>query len=143
MTTQPSDEDILIQAARAERGQHRSGASMAGMLAVAALFGGAGAPPIFLPPLIALVPPPCSVSAAIMITLGVVAFAIAGFFVLAALASSPLASWGSPVPGVCPTCGQPRLRSDSVPGPSGGTLRGGLRGVVTLCETRDCDYASA
>jgi hypothetical protein len=36
---QPTDEDILIQAARSERGQHRSGASMAGMLGVAAAFG--------------------------------------------------------------------------------------------------------
>ena len=143
MTTQPSDEDILIQAARAERGQHRSGASMAGMLAVAALFGVAGALLIFLPHVIAVIPLIGGFSAAIMITLGVVAFALAGFFVLAALASSPLASWGSPVPGDCPTCGQARLRSDTVPGPAGGTLRGGLRGVVTLCETRGCDYASA
>jgi hypothetical protein len=143
MTTQPSDEDILIQAARTERGQHRSGASMAGMLAVAVIFGMAGALLIFLPHIVAMIPFIGGFSAAVMVTMGVVAFAIAGFFLLAGLASSPLASWGSPVPGDCPTCGQSRLRSDTVPGPAGGTLRGGLRGVVTLCETRGCDYASA
>lgn len=143
MTTQPSDEDILIQAARAERGKHRSGASMAGMLAVAAIFGAAGALLIFLPHIVAVIPLIGAFSAAVMVTMGVVAFAIAGFFLLAAFASSPLASWGSPVPGDCPTCGHPRLRSDTVPGPAGGTLRDGLRGVVTLCETPGCDYATA
>ena len=39
MTTQPADEDTLIQTARAERSQHRSGASMVGMLGVALAFG--------------------------------------------------------------------------------------------------------
>lgn len=46
MTTQLADEDILIQAARSERGQHRSGASMIGMLGVAVAFGVVGCFPL-------------------------------------------------------------------------------------------------
>ena len=149
MTTQPTDEDILIQAARAERGQHRSGASMAGMLGVAAAFGVVGCFLIFVPRLITmLVPLPVSLllggfSLPVFITLGVVALGIAGFFLLAAFTSSPLASWGNKLPGDCPTCGQARLRSDTVPGGTSSTVKGAPRGIVTLCETPGCDYAAA
>lgn len=148
MTTQPSDEETLIQAARAERGQHRSGASMFAMLGVAAAFGVVGCLLLFLPHLVSrLLPGPLRVfggfSMPVFITLGVIALGIAVFFLLAAFASSPLAAWGNKVAGNCPTCGQPRLRSDMVPGATsdtGGT--GGPRGVVTLCETSGCDYAA-
>ena len=148
MTTQPSDEEILIQAARAERGQHRSGASMAGMLGVAIAFGVVGCLLIFVPRLIAmLLPGPLrflgGISMPVFITLGILALGVAGFFLLAAFASSPLASWGNKVPGDCPSCGQPRLRSDTVPGGTTGAVRDGPRGIVTLCETPDCDYAAA
>ena len=149
MTTQPADEDILIQEARSERGQHRSGASMVGMLGVALAFGVVGSVLLFVPRLIAmLLPLPFSLllggfSAAIFITVGIVALGIAGFFLLAAFASSPLASWGNKVPGNCPLCGQARLRSDMVPGGASGTVRDAPRGVVTLCETPGCDYATA
>jgi hypothetical protein len=149
MTTQPADEDILIQEARAERGQHRSGASMVGMLGAAVAFGAAGGLLIAVPRLIAmLLPLPISLllggfSVPVFITLGVVALGIAGFFLLAAFASSPLASWGNKLPGDCPSCGQPRLRSDTVPGGTSGTVRDAPRGIVTLCETPGCDYAAA
>ena len=149
MTTQPTDEDILIQEARAERGQHRSGASMAGMLGVAAAFGVVGGFLIFVPRLIAIfLPLPVSLllggfSLPVFVTLGVVALGIAGFFLLAAFTSSPLASWGNKLPGNCPTCGQPRLRSDTVPGGTSSTVKGAPRGIVTLCETPGCDYAAA
>jgi hypothetical protein len=149
MTTQPTDEDILIQAARAERGQHRSGASMAGMLGVAAAFGVVGCFLLFVPRLITmLIPLPVSLllggfSLPVFVTLGVVALGIAGFFLLAAFTSSPLASWGTKLPGNCPTCGHPRLRSDTVPGSTSGTARNAPRGIVTLCETPGCDYATA
>ena len=148
MTTQPADEDILIQMARAERGQHRSGASMAGMFGVAAAFGVAGGLLIFVPRLIAAVlPGPFSLlggfSVPVFFTLGIIALGVAGFFLLAAFASSPLASWGNKVPGDCPNCGQPRLRSETVPGQASGTVKDGPRGIVTLCETPGCDYAAA
>jgi hypothetical protein len=148
MTTQPADEDTLIQAARAERGQHRSGASMFAMLGVAAVFGVVGCLLIFLPHLVSmLLPGPLRLlggfSVPVFITLGIGALGIAGFFLLAALASSPLASWGHKVPGDCPSCGQPRLRSDTVPGGTSGTVRDVPRGIVTLCETPGCDYAAA
>ncbi|MGH3295517.1 MAG: hypothetical protein ACRDP7_27340, partial [Trebonia sp.] len=98
MTTQPTDEDILIQAARSERGQHRSGASMVGMLGVAAAFGVVGFLLLLVPRLIGmLVPLPISLllggfSIPVFVTLGIVALGIAGFFLLAGFASSPLAS---------------------------------------------------
>ena len=149
MTTQPADEDILIQAARTERGQRRSGASMFAMLGVAVAFGVAGCLLIFLPHLVGMVLPwPFRLlvggfSLPVFATLGIVALGFAGFFLLAALASSPLASWGSKVPGNCPSCGEPRLRSDTVPGGTSGSLRDAPRGIVTLCETSGCDYATA
>jgi hypothetical protein len=149
MTTQPADEDILIQEARAERGQRRSGASMVGMLGVAVAFGVVGGLLIVVPRLIAmLLPMPLSLllggfSVPVFITLGIVALGTAGFFLLAAFASSPLASWGNKLPGDCPSCGEPRLRSDTVPGGTSGTARAAPRGIVTLCETPGCDYAAA
>jgi hypothetical protein len=149
MTTQPTDEDILIQAARTERGQHRSGASMVGMLGTAAAFGVVGCFLVFVPHLLAmLLPLPLHLllggfSLPVFTTLGVLAFGIAGFFLLVAFASSPLASWGNKLPGDCPLCGQARLRSDTVPGRASGTVKDAPRGVVTLCETSGCDYAAA
>jgi hypothetical protein len=146
MTSQPADEDILIQAARAERGQHRSGASMVGMLGAAVAFGVVGCALIAVPRLIGMLGPLRLVggfSVPIFITLGIIALGTAGFFLLAAFASSPLASWGNKLPGNCPNCGQPRLRSDTVPGGTSGTVRDAPRGVVTLCETPGCDYATA
>jgi hypothetical protein len=145
---QSADEDFLIRAARAERGQHRSGASMAAMLGVAVVFGVVGSLLIFLPHLVrVLLPGPLGFLGAstlpVLVTLGIIAFAIAGMFLLGALASSPLASWGNAAPGNCPRCGQPRLRSDMVPGSTGENLKGGARGIVTLCENPDCDYAAA
>lgn len=145
--TQPADEDTLIQAARAERGQHRSGASMFAMLGVAVAFGVVGCLLLFLPHLVSLLlPGPLRLlggfSMPIFITLGVVALGIAGFFLLAAFASSPLASWGNKVAGECPACGQPRLRSDIVPSGTG-RVADAPRGIVTLCETPGCDYAAA
>jgi hypothetical protein len=148
MTTQPADEETLIQMARAERGQHRSGASMFAMLGVAGAFGVAGFLLISLPHLVSmLLPGPFRLlggfSMPIFITLGIIALGIAGFFLLAAFASSPLASWGNKVPGDCPSCGQPKLRSDTVPRTASGNVREALRGIVTLCETPGCDYAAA
>jgi hypothetical protein len=148
MTSQPADEDILIDAARAERGQHRSGASMAALLGVAVLFGAIGILLILVPHVVSmLLPGPLALlggfSIPVLVTLGIAALAIAGLFLLGALASSPLASWGNAMPGNCPRCGQSRLRSDIVPGSTGGRSSEGPRGVVTLCENPECDYATA
>jgi hypothetical protein len=147
MATQSSDEDILIQAARSERSQHRSGASMVGMLGVAIAFGVVGGLLIFVPHVIAmLLPGPLrllgGLSLPILTTLGILAFGIAGFFLLAAFASSPLASWGNKVPGNCLNCGNARLRSGTVSGGTDGTVRDAPRGIVTLCETPGCEYAA-
>src|SRR5215469_12460715 len=85
MTTQPADEDILIQAARTERRQHRSGASMFAMLGVAVALGVVGSLLIFVPHLVSrLLPGPLrllgGLSMPVFITLGVAALGIAGFF---------------------------------------------------------------
>ncbi len=148
MTTQPADEDVLIQAARAERGQHRSGVSMGASLGVAIAFAAVGAVLVFVPRVVSmLLPAPLRLLGGfgipVLVILGIVAFAIAGLFLLSALASSPLAAWGSAVPGNCPQCGESRLRSDTVPGPTTGNLKDAPRGIVTLCETPGCDYAAA
>jgi hypothetical protein len=148
MTTQPSDEDTLIRAARADRGQHRSGASMFAMLGLAAAFGVAGCLLIFLPHLVStLLPGPFrflgGFAMPVFVTLGIVSIGIAGFFLLAAFASSPVASWGNKVAGDCPNCGQPRLRSDTVQGRTSGNFGDTPRGIVTLCDTPECDYAAA
>ena len=145
---QSADEDFLIRTARAERGQHRSGASMVAMLGAAVAFGVVGGVLVFVPHLItALLPGPLAILGAfslpVLVTLGIVAFAIAGVFLLGGLASSPFASWGSKVAGDCPRCGQARLRSDMVPGPAAESRGDGARGVVALCENPDCDYAIA
>src|SRR5262249_48021694 len=76
----------------------------------------------------------------VLTTLGILGLGIAGFFLLAAFASSPMASWGNKVPGNCSSCGEDRLRSGTV---SGGTATDAPRGIVTLCETPGCDYAGA
>jgi hypothetical protein len=146
--TQPADEDLLIQAARDERGQHRSGASMFGMLGVAVVFGVLGAILLSLPHLVRmLLPGPFrflgGFSMPVSVTLGIIALGIAGFFLLAAFASSPLASWGNKVAGDCPACGESRLRSDMVTGKTSGNVSDPARGIVTLCETSGCDYAAA
>jgi hypothetical protein len=149
MTTQPADEDILIKAARAERAQHRSGASMFAMLGVAVAFGLVGGLLLFVPHLVSmLLPGPFRLlgifAMPVSLTLGVVALGIGAFFLLAAFASSPMAAWGNKAPGDCPSCGEPKLRSDTVPsGTPSGNAKDAPRGIVTLCETRGCDYASA
>jgi hypothetical protein len=147
MTTQPSDEDVLIQAARGERGEQQSGRSMGASLGVAIALAAVGGVLVFVPRVISmLLPGPLRLlgfGVPILMIVGIVAFAIAGLFLLSALASSPLASWGSAVPGNCPQCGESRLRSDTVPGPAGGNLKEAPRGIVTLCETPGCDYAAA
>jgi hypothetical protein len=148
MTTQPADEETLIQMARAERRQHRSGASMFAMLGVAVAFGVVGSLLIFLSHLFGtLLPGPLRLlggfSIPIFVVLGIVALGIGGFFLLAALASSPLAAWGNKVPGACPSCGQSRLRSGTVPSEASGNVADAPRGIVTLCETPGCDYAAA
>jgi len=146
MTTQPSDEDVLIQTARAERGEQRSGRSMGASLGVAIAFGAVGGVLIFGPRVINMIlPGPLRLlgwfGGPVLFLLGIVAFAITGLFLLNALASSPMASWGTTMPGNCPQCGQPKLRSDTVPGPASGSPADGPRGIVTLCE--NCDHASA
>jgi hypothetical protein len=122
---------------------------MVGMLGVAAAFGVVGCLLLLVPRLIAMfLPLPISLllggfSIPVFITLGTIALGIAGFFLLAGFASSPLASWGNKLPGDCPSCGQAHLRSDMVPGATSGTVKDGPRGIVTLCETPGCDYATA
>jgi predicted small integral membrane protein len=148
MTSQPADEDILIDAARAERNQHRSGASMAALLGIAVFFGAVGIVLIVVPHVLSgLLPGPLALlggfSIPVLLTLGIGAMAIAGLFLLVALASSPMTAWGNAMPGKCPRCGEARLRSDIVPSTTSESASGGPRGLVTLCDNRECDYTAA
>jgi hypothetical protein len=111
-------------------------------------FGAIGAALIVVPHLIgALLPGPLALlggfSIPVLVTLGIAALAVAGLFLIVALASSPLTAWGNSMPGKCPRCGESRLRSDIVPSATSESPSTGPRGLVTLCENPDCDYATA
>src|SRR6266700_5831580 len=57
MTSQPSDEDVLIRAARAERGEQRSGRSMGASLGVAIALAAVGGVLVFVPRVISVALP--------------------------------------------------------------------------------------
>jgi len=76
----------------------------------------------------------------------VAAFVIAGLIVAGALLlANPRKRWGDPAAGACPACGSWTLRQDTVvpADPGSGSLRNAPKGVVTLCDTKGCAYASA
>jgi hypothetical protein len=81
-----------------------------------------------------------------LLIIGIAAFVIAGLIVTGAIMlASPGKRWGDPVAGTCPVCGSRTLRQDTVApaGPGSGNLRNAPKGVVTLCGTKGCAYATA
>lgn len=143
-----TDEDLLIEAAKRERRNRRSGRSLLLALAVAAVFVVIGWVLVFrVRPLIKAIPflPLGNVTSWLLVA-GIVAFVIAGLTVAGALLlANPRKRWGDPVVGGCPACGNWTLRQDATApaGPGAGGLRNAPRGVVTLCDSNGCDYASA
>ena len=143
-----TDEDLLIEAAKRERRNRRSGRNLILALAVAAVCAAIGWVLVFRVRAFLKAIPflPLGTVTSWLLVIGIVAFGIAGLIVAGALLmANPRKRWGDPVAGACPACGNWTLRQDAV-APAGsdtGSLKDVPKGVVTLCDTKGCGYASA
>jgi hypothetical protein len=147
-----TDEDLLIDDAISQRKSHKRGYNLFATLAVAAIFAAIGWFLLFwLRPLIksAWFLPLGTVSTTLLFV-GIIAFAVAGLLVVGALfVANPWARWGDALSGKCPLCGNRSLRSEKVEhtgwedGHPEAGIKKGPRGIVTLCETQGCQYATA
>ena len=147
-----SDEDLLIDSAIRQRKSHKRGANLVATLTLAAVFAAVGWFLLFwLRPLIKSVPfLPLGTVTSSLLVIGLIAFAIAGLLIAGALFfANPFARWGDALPGPCPRCGKRSLRHEKVEytgwqeGHPEAGVKKGPRGIVTLCETRDCSHAAA
>jgi hypothetical protein len=147
-----TDEDLLIEDAISQRKSHRRGYNLLATLSLAAVFGALGWFLLFwLRPLIKSIPLlPLGTVTTTLLVVGLIAFAIAGLLVAGAFfAANPWARWGDRLPGACPLCGQRNLRQEKVEhagwedGHPEAGIKKGPRGIVTLCETPGCAYATA
>jgi hypothetical protein len=147
-----TDEDLLIDDAISQRKSQKRGYNLLVTLSLAAVFAAVGWFLAFwLRRLVRSIPllPLGTVSASLLV-LGIIAFAIAGLLVAGAVyAANPWARWGDAAPGTCPLCGKRALRQETVEhaaweeGHPEAGVKKGPRGVVTLCETPGCPYATA
>lgn len=136
-----TDEDLLIEAARRERRNRRSGRNLLLALAVAALCAAVGWVLIFRVRafLKAISFLPLGIVNSWLLVIGIIAFIVAGLIVVGAvLMANPRKRWGDPLVGGCPACGNWTLRQGTV-----AAAGNGPRGVVILCHTRGCAHASA
>jgi hypothetical protein len=143
-----NDEDLLIQVALRQRRARRSGRSLVIALAAALACAVVGWAVLFqLRPLIKSIPLlPLGTVLTVLLWIGIGAFAAA-----AALAAGgwvfarPGRPWGKELPGVCPQCENLTLREAAVEFEKrdSANFNVGPRGIVILCNTRRCDYASA
>jgi hypothetical protein len=142
-----TDEDLLIQEALRQRRRQRTGMSLAGALALAVFFAVAGFVLAAHPGVVTYgMPYPFSPNflGPVLTACGVVALLIAASFVVTAVSGAlPGEAWGEPLPGDCPACGQPALRSAEVTVWEASTLQVVASGTVTLCESPDCPHATA
>lgn len=147
-----TDEDLLIDDAISQRESHKRGHNLLATLTLAAVFAAVGWFLAFwLRPLVRSIPllPLGSVTTGLLVV-GVVAFVIAGLLVAGALFfANPWARWGDAVAGTCPLCGKRALRQEKIEhaawedGHPEAGIKKGPRGIVTLCETPGCPYATA
>jgi hypothetical protein len=136
-----TDENVLIEAARKERRNHRSGRNLLLALIAAAVFAGIGWVLVFrVRSFLKTIPfLPLGTVTGWLLVIGIIAFVIAGLIVAVAfLIANPRKRWGEPIVGACPACGNWTLRQDTV-APAGK----GTKGVVILCDTKGCTHASA
>jgi hypothetical protein len=141
-----TDQDLLIEAARRERRNRRSGRSLLIALVAAAVCAVIGWVLIFqVRAFVKSIPfLPLGTVTGWLLVIGMAAFVIAGLIVAGALLlANPRKRWGDPVAGACPACGNWTLRQDTVVPAGSGGPKNPPKGVVTLCDTRGCAYASA
>jgi hypothetical protein len=143
-----TDEDLLIGAAKREQRNRRSGRTLFLALLVAAVCAAIGWVLVFrVRGFVKAIPfVPLGTVTGWLLVLGVAAFVVAGLIVAGALLlANPRKRWGDPAAGACPACGSWALRQDTVvpADPGSGSLRSAPKGVVTLCGTKGCGYASA
>jgi hypothetical protein len=133
--TEPSDEELLIQAASGDRARQRAGKSMVVQACIVLVFLALGWWLVF----------GVRLSGAlhyVALVFGIAAFVNGAWFLPGAVELSPLAPWGDAVPGGCPRCGQRRLRKGEVlHWTAPGSGQRSVRGVVTVCIA-DCGHAS-
>jgi hypothetical protein len=136
-----TDEELLIEAARRERRNRRSGRNLILALLVAVVFAAIGWVLVFkvraflkgIPFL------PLGTVTSWLLVVGIIAFIVAGLIVAGGLLmANPRKRWGEPLVGGCPACGNWTLRQDTVT-----PVGKGPRGVVILCDTKGCAHASA
>ena len=136
-----ADEDLLIEAARREHRNRRSGRNLLLALVVAAVCAVIGWVLVFrVRAFVKAIPflPLGTVTSWLLIA-GIAAFVIAGLIVAGALVlANPRKRWGDPLVGGCPACGNWTLRQGTV-----APVGHGPKGVVILCDTRGCTHASA
>jgi hypothetical protein len=136
-----TDEDLLIEAARRERRNHRSGRNLLLALVVAAVFVVIGWLMVFkVRGVLKSIPfLPLGTVTGWVVIVGVIAFVVAGLIVAGALLmANPRKRWGDPLVGGCPACGNWTLRQGTVT-----PVGNGPKGVVILCDTKGCAHASA
>jgi hypothetical protein len=136
-----TDEALLIEAARRERRNRRSGRNLLLALAVAAVCAATGWVLVFRVRAFLKAIPflPLGTVPSWLLVIGIIAFVVAGLIVVGALLmANPRKRWGDPVVGGCPACGNWTLRQATV-APAGQSARG----VVILCDTKGCTHASA
>ena len=136
-----TDEDLLIDAARRERRNRRSGRNLLLALAVAAVCAAIGWVLVFRVRAFFQAIPflPLGTVTRGLLVIGIIAFVMAGLIVVGALLmANPRKRWGDPVVGGCPACGNWTLRQGTV-----APAAQGPKGVVILCDTKGCTHASA
>ena len=143
-----ADEDLLIETAKRERRNRQSGRNLLLALVVAVVCAVIGWVLVFRVRAFVKAIPflPLGTVTNWLLIIGIVAFVVAGLIVAGALLmANPRKRWGDPVAGGCPACGSWTLRQDTVmpAGPGSGGPGNAPKGVVTLCDTKGCGYASA
>jgi len=136
-----NDEDLLIEAARRERRNRRSGRDLLLALVAAVVFAAIGWVLVFRVRAFLKAIPflPLGTVTSWLLIIGIIAFVVAGLIVAGALLmSNPRKRWGDPLAGGCPACGNWTLRQGTVT-PAGK----GPKGVVILCDTNGCAHATA
>ena len=147
-----TDEDLLIEDAISQRKSQKRGYNLLATLALAAILAAIGWFLVFwLRPLIKSIPLlPLGTVTTSLLVIGLIAFAVAGLLIAGSFfVANPWARWGDAVSGTCPLCGRRSLRQDKVEhasweeGHPEAGIKKGPRGIVTLCETPGCAYATA